>query len=262
MSCGNRFEGRYCNVCGEKVVEEADFSFRKISGEIVSNLFNFESKVFRSLGALFVRPGQLSLNFVEGQRVNYLRPIQLFLFANIVFFIFLADVDIFRAPSQWFFAEGTASNGIRAMLGNAMASQGKDESEIAVMYDNLSSNLAKGLVILLIPVIGVVSWLLNLRKSFAFGKHVIFASHYFTFLLLFCVALLLIYFVFQVSGRSLYLYPILGAMLIYYLLAHRKFFRENIFVSFLKSSAAVLLILAILQYYRMAVSYYSLWVLT
>jgi hypothetical protein len=48
----------------------------------------------RTIKMLLARPGQLSLDYVNGRRVRYMKPVQLFMIINLIFF-FLITNNIF-----------------------------------------------------------------------------------------------------------------------------------------------------------------------
>ena len=102
-NCSLTFEGKYCPACGEKVIENKDFSLTYIFGQAIGMITNLDSKLYNTLKLLFLCPGQLSLYNIQGIRVPYMNPIQIFLISNVIFFIFLSDIDIFSTPSIWFF---------------------------------------------------------------------------------------------------------------------------------------------------------------
>ena len=49
-----------------------------------------ESKLWRTLGTLLWRPGELSLAYTEGRRTRYIRPLRLYLWVSVLFFSTLA----------------------------------------------------------------------------------------------------------------------------------------------------------------------------
>ncbi len=85
-NCKALLVGKYCHQCGQ----EADTTLRnavRMFGEGVGEMFEFDSRVRRTFFPLFFRPGYLSLEWVEGRRARYVRPVRLYLFVSIVFFI-------------------------------------------------------------------------------------------------------------------------------------------------------------------------------
>ena len=88
-TCSETLQGTYCHKCGEKVVEESDFHFKTLVKETFGGIFNFDSKIFKSFYYLLLKPGKLSVNYVEGVRIPFMKPIQLFLVINVFFFLLL-----------------------------------------------------------------------------------------------------------------------------------------------------------------------------
>ena len=87
-TCGNTFSGRYCNRCGEEIVERGDRSVAALLRNLPRG-FNFlENKVLRTLKLMFTMPGQLSLNIMNGIRVPFVKPITIFFIANVLYFLF------------------------------------------------------------------------------------------------------------------------------------------------------------------------------
>lgn len=105
----------------------------------------------------------------------------MFVLSNRIFFLFLTSSDIFRSPSKYYFQ----SLEIKQQVETICAAQKISEKAFAQIYDNESGSLAKSAVIIVIPFLGLALWLLNIRKKYLFGKHLIEATHLFSFLLLF-----------------------------------------------------------------------------
>ncbi|MCK5105469.1 MAG: DUF3667 domain-containing protein, partial [Cyclobacteriaceae bacterium] len=82
----------YCPSCGQKAMPE-HLTFKYFIHEFLNNYFSFDSKFFNTLKPLITKPAFLSLEFIEGRRIRYINPIQLFVFIS--FLYFLADSFMF-----------------------------------------------------------------------------------------------------------------------------------------------------------------------
>lgn len=51
---------------------------------VVGDFFHFDSKFFRSILPLFIKPGFLTKQYIEGKRVSYIHPLRLFFFVTIM----------------------------------------------------------------------------------------------------------------------------------------------------------------------------------
>lgn len=68
-SCNNKFEGKYCNQCGEKMILDSDFLIKNLIGQAFETVTNIDSKLLLTLKLLFFQPGKLTSKFVEGIRI-------------------------------------------------------------------------------------------------------------------------------------------------------------------------------------------------
>src|SRR5256885_16458737 len=89
-SCGTETLGQFCSHCGEKEVSDQDYSVRSYLAEISTAITLLESKVLRSVWLVVSKPGYLSTQYISGRRVRYMKPLQLFIFLNVVYYFSLA----------------------------------------------------------------------------------------------------------------------------------------------------------------------------
>ena len=88
-NCGTLKQGRFCAVCGQN---DRDYlqSLFPVVYQILAETLEADSRVWRTLGALFFRPGFLSLEFSRNRRAHYLSPFRLYLFTSLLFFLVLS----------------------------------------------------------------------------------------------------------------------------------------------------------------------------
>ncbi|HUN65936.1 MAG TPA: DUF3667 domain-containing protein [Bacteroidota bacterium] len=81
---------RYCSDCGQ---EQRDLRvpFRRFAGEALEGLFHIDAKAFRTLRALMLHPGALTVEYLTGRRRRYVAPVRLYITISVLFF-FLAAV--------------------------------------------------------------------------------------------------------------------------------------------------------------------------
>lgn len=258
-NCGNQFEGRYCNQCGERIVNDRDFSVFSIARQALGSITSFDSKLLRTMKLLLFYPGKLSTEFVNGVRAPYMRPFQILIVVNILFYMFMSELDLFRSPSQGYFVENF--DGVRVMEKVRQISQtrGLEVKEIAIMYDNRSSDLAKGLIVCLIPFIALTGLLLHLKSKIEFGKHLIFATHYLSFIIvvIFIIGEGLI--VLPITpNRWLFIVPSIAFITLYYIVALKHFYQDGWLGAVAKGLVGVVLINVFIQFYRVAINIISL----
>jgi hypothetical protein len=93
-NCGTPLLGEHCYACGQPV-KGLVRHFSSIVGDTLDSVFNLDTRIFRTLGPLFARPGYITREYFEGRRVRYVTPVRLFFFlAIITFFVAQLTIDV------------------------------------------------------------------------------------------------------------------------------------------------------------------------
>ncbi len=96
VPCGNCAApvlGKYCGQCGQSV-DSHRRSVLHLLHDLLTDIISFDSRVLRTLRALFLQPGELPTAFREGRVQRYVPPIRLYLFVSLIFFLFLSVTNI------------------------------------------------------------------------------------------------------------------------------------------------------------------------
>lgn len=94
-NCDAPLTGPYCAQCGQHAYPRRKLIH--VVGELLHGLFYLETKTWRTLPMVLLRPGTLTRNYVYGKRARYLSPLTTFLFA--IFLMFFAFSTI-EAPTN------------------------------------------------------------------------------------------------------------------------------------------------------------------
>lgn len=86
-NCGAALTGTFCSECGQRHHEHAIHHFWHFIGEAAEDLTHADSRLWRTLIALLLRPGFLTREFLDGRRVRYLPPVRLYLVVSVIFFV-------------------------------------------------------------------------------------------------------------------------------------------------------------------------------
>lgn len=168
-SCGNVFVGLYCNVCGEKVIEAQDRSFKTFIGNFLTAVTLADNRFLKTLWLTIKNPGFLSKEYANGRRVNYLRPLQMFFVLNLVYFLFKNVLQLFNSTLNTQMNYLFHSPMVRSMVTQRITEEGISLSGFAMIYNEKSTVLAKLLIVLFV-------WLASLPLSLIFRKK----NRYFT----------------------------------------------------------------------------------
>jgi hypothetical protein len=84
-NCGAVVSGNFCHECGQETVLHPP-STREFLHEFIGHYVALEGKLWKSLLLLLFRPGQLTLEYINGRRVRYIQPLRLYLTFSLIFF--------------------------------------------------------------------------------------------------------------------------------------------------------------------------------
>jgi Protein of unknown function (DUF3667) len=192
VNCGRPVEAEFCSHCGEKIVTEQDYSLSHIVREGAGLLIDFDFKFVRTVTLLLLKPGFLTTEYWTGRRIRYTNPLQLLLLVNIFYFFAsfissqlgynirvmfpaLTDITSDRIFSRWALTSVQA----RIHAGQLPLAQ------YYASFDSHLEQLAKSLVILLVPILAVFLRLFYWRGKKYFVEHLIPAAHLVSFYVLF-----------------------------------------------------------------------------
>ena len=88
-NCRAPVTGEYCASCGQRE-GRADKRFLDLAGELLGDVFDMDSRFWRTLACLLLRPGFLSAEFIAGRRARYLPPLRLYLVISFVVFLWMS----------------------------------------------------------------------------------------------------------------------------------------------------------------------------
>ncbi|MES1201360.1 MAG: DUF3667 domain-containing protein [Pseudomonadota bacterium] len=89
-NCGAELTGLYCSACGQPA--HVHHSLWHMVEEALHGLFHFDTKIWRTIPKLAIRPGTLTREYIEGKRARYVSPLALFLFTVFLMFAVIATV--------------------------------------------------------------------------------------------------------------------------------------------------------------------------
>jgi hypothetical protein len=88
-NCGADIKGRYCTECGQRADVSVP-SLGKLLVDALEDLYNFDSRLWRSLTSLLFKPGRLTCEYIAGRRARYAPPFRMYVVVSLVFFFLVA----------------------------------------------------------------------------------------------------------------------------------------------------------------------------
>ena len=89
LNCGYSFEGKenFCPDCGQ-TTDTKRVLFKDLIIDILGYFFFYDHKLKNSLKLMLLKPGQLSLDFIQGKKIDFIHPIRLYFIISLIFFAF------------------------------------------------------------------------------------------------------------------------------------------------------------------------------
>jgi hypothetical protein len=184
-SCGAQMQGNYCTVCGEKKLGDHDFKLKNYVEESVEGLFHFDNKFFRSAKLLIFRPGLLSKYFFEGKRVAYMKPFQIFIICNIVFFLLVGKSNLFSLALSNFYNYTPYINFNTREIINAKAATDQQFQLLAARFNEKMGTESKEFLAVFIPVFALGCLMVFHKNRKYLTEHLVFCTHYLSFILIY-----------------------------------------------------------------------------
>jgi hypothetical protein len=170
-SCGNTFEGMYCNICGEKVLLPADRSFKAFMNDIKLAVIPKNNPFLKSLKLVILKPGFLSKEYADGRRVNYIRPLQLFFILNVIYFLFPL-LQLFNTSLRTQMFLRTHSPIVRVLIDKKIRTEGYSLQGYELMYNERSTALAKMLIIVFVFLAALPFSAIYRKRNRFFNDHI------------------------------------------------------------------------------------------
>jgi hypothetical protein len=192
--CGTALVGDYCHRCGEKRPEARDLSVKHFVHDAAKELTSLDSKLLRTVWALLLRPGLLTVEWVRGRRSHYLKPLNLCLG---VFALNLFAFSVYKPVSIYDVSGVAAQDKTGNLLKLVSRRAERKHVEPLAMLDQMSEKWQRFMS--LSPVVLVAAFALVLQLVFLFSRryfveHLVFSMHFVSFSMLATVLMWPIYF--------------------------------------------------------------------
>ncbi len=231
-NCDHSFSGKYCNNCGEKIYTEKDRSVRHILSEGFHFVTHLDGTLFTTLKAIFTTPGKLSLDYCNGLRKKYFKPISFFLLLVILYLLFPL-FDGLNTKAYYHVRHPLyGSYALRKSL-EVLQAKHLTDTQFGEAFGHASEKISKFLLFIIIPVMACFSWTLSFKKRKYYYDNFIFSIEASSFLILwgflvFPLVLLVLHKVFPVLTNlsdAQMIITSLGIFTVYILIAAKRFFQ-------------------------------------
>jgi hypothetical protein len=194
LNCDAVLHGKFCSNCGQKVVEPSERTFKHFVFQFLGSAFFLENNFLKNLWVLLIKPGQQSMDYIEGRRKRWMAPLSIFLLINLIYF-FINPISDFSLSLSDQLNYQLHSNVVLPWVNERLDNRQVSFSEYAIEYKRQSETLAKTIMIINVPISALFFMLWFYKKRILFIDHFVFFIYLYAWLLLIAIA---INFVFQV----------------------------------------------------------------
>ena len=92
LNCGEVLTGQHCAHCGQHAKVRV-ISLWGLVRDLLGDMFDWDSRVWRTLRPLAFRPGLLTREYLLGRRAHYTPPFRMYLILSVVFFLIASIFD-------------------------------------------------------------------------------------------------------------------------------------------------------------------------
>jgi len=86
LNCGTRLKGQYCGHCGQRSRSRL-ISLWELLSDAFGDLLEIDSRLWKTLVPLMIRPGQLTRDYLKGRRARFMPPFRMYLVLSLLFFV-------------------------------------------------------------------------------------------------------------------------------------------------------------------------------
>ena len=264
-NCGALLADRYCGRCGQD--SQVSLSLGHFLHEVVEGLFHVDSRFWRTLRTLFMRPGVITEQYLAGKRNSYSPPFRSYLVISILYFVLASIFD---------------TSGSRVMNTGGREMQPSDCAQLAAnpgwllrlvpdleqscvralsndrrAINQAMQNLLPKVMFAVLPLVALVQFWIYRRQRPLYLEHLVFVLHFQSFYYLAStLALLLAAGIGALVGAAarigeLFEFALLLWSLVYVFLALRRVYRASVLKTVLGLAA---LALSYVIFYALGVS--------
>lgn len=115
LNCDAILTGQYCGNCGQRSQSRL-ISLLELIRDAFGDLFELDSRLWRTLVPLAIRPGRLTDDYLRGRRARYMPPFRMYIVLSLAFFIIAffdprEDLGILFEPAPVESASGIEETG-------------------------------------------------------------------------------------------------------------------------------------------------------
>jgi Protein of unknown function (DUF3667). len=167
-NCSTPLSRQYCPQCGQKI-GDINPTIHDLLHDVTHEFLHLDSKIFRTVTLLLLRPGFLTRAYFDGRRVRYVSPIRVYLVFSVIYFAAATWIErpMFRSD------ENVEVGALAAALGL----ENMSPEEANRLMADVQAHWIPRLMFVLVPVSALLVQLVTRHTGRNYPQHLSFALH-------------------------------------------------------------------------------------
>ncbi len=248
-NCNNELTGNFCSHCGQKRHEPQDRKVSTFVRNFFEESFSFDSKFLKTLKYLLFRPGFLTFEYIQGRVNSYVTPLKMYLFISVVTFFVtsLINADDLNSLTESF--EG-GPQAVEKYIERSGVSREVFETRFNNEYQAKLPLYFLVLMILFSLPLKVIY--LNTKRLYV--EHLVFALHFFTFLLVMATVSTISELI--IEGSTLFFFLVVPFFYLFF--AVKNAYGQTLILSFFETVILYLYFVGLLVVWIVAVIFFTI----
>ena len=203
-NCSAPVSERFCGRCGEKVYTSADKSLKHLFEEAFHFMTHFEGKFFTTLLTMLKAPGKVSVDFCDGVRKKYFKPLSFYLLLIIAYLLF-PFFEGLNMQLKFYYTSPFYGTYAVEQAEKIKEKRNYTEEKLAEVFHQKGEKTSKFLLFIILPFMALFSYAFGFWKRRYYFDHFIFTTETVSFFLLYGFLLLpLLVFLFNLLSIELF----------------------------------------------------------
>jgi hypothetical protein len=235
---------------------------REFLHEAFEAVTNVERSFLHTLWTLVRHPGELTAAYMRGERVRYLKPLQLFLLVNVLFFFVAGPgVNVYTTSYGSHLYGSPYRVTAQRIATERRTAAGLTEPQYRAAFDQQAPVLARTLLLAMAPAFAIAVAVISFRRRRPAIQHLVFGIQFLTIVLLLTIVI-----TYLLLGLVLALRPIgqisdyaveqmaalimVASVVAYLVPAYRRAYGDGNVAAVIKAAISAAALVAILVGYR------------
>jgi hypothetical protein len=172
-NCQAPLNGSFCHTCGQRAASP-NISLHNFFHEAFHEFAHVDSKIIQTVRLLLTKPGELTREFLAGRRQRFVSPLRLYLTCSLIFFALVAVAPASGRPF-------ITINRVKGEAGLAPERVAELRREATVKANEALVHNVPRVMFVLMPVIGLLTWLLYRKAQPFYAAHLYYSIHFHAF---------------------------------------------------------------------------------